>query len=104
MGDTHGFGPDREKARKELSQKVRRAEQFVEDQDSLNARRIDRRAEQSVEKRDALNERRREHRAAEQSVDVRDAVNAARRAHEQVTISVRLALRTLYTCALGCWE
>ena len=73
------FGPERRKAQKALSNVVSRAEQ-------------------SFQERDALNEGRRDHRAAEQpSVDARDALNARRRANEQVTISVRLALRALYT-------
>ena len=58
---------------------------------------MDRRAaEQSLDVRDALNALQIEHRA-EQSVDARDALNARRRANEQVTISVRLALRALFT-------
>jgi hypothetical protein len=109
---------------KALSQVALRAEQSAEERDAQNERRRDHRAAgQSVEQRDAQNERRRDRRAAEQtldvrdalnalqierragqSADVRDALNARRRANEQVTISVRLALRALYTCALGCWE
>ena len=100
---------------KALSQVALRAEQPAEERDAQNERRKDQRAQE----RDALNERRRDQRAAEQSVDVRDALNALqierragqsvdvrdalnamRRANEQVTISVRLALRALYACAL----
>ena len=108
VGNAEGMKP------KALSQVVLRAEQSAEEQDAQNERRRDHRAaEQSVEQRgaqnkrrkdqraqerDALNERRRDQREAEQpSVDARDALNARRRANEQVTISVRLALRVLYT-------
>ena len=85
-------GPERDKAQKALSQKVRQAELSVAERDALNERRRD----LSVDVRDALNALQIEHRA-EQSVDARDALNARRRANEQVTISVRLALRALYT-------
>ena len=76
---------------KALSQVVLRAEQSAEERDAQNERRKDQRAQE----RDALNERRRDQRAAEQSsVDARDALNARRRANAQVTISVRLAVRS----------
>ena len=68
------FGPERRKAQKALSQKVRQAELSVAEQYALNERRRDQRAAESVDTRDALNER--------------------RRANEQVTISVRLAVRS----------
>ena len=116
QGEALGFGPERDKAQKALSKEVSRAELSVQERNALNDGRKDQRAELSIQERDALNERRRDHRAAEQSVDVRDALNALqierragqsvdvrdalnprRRAKEQVTISVRLALRALYT-------
>ena len=91
------FGPERRKAQKALSQKVRQAELSVAEQDALNERRRDHRAaEQSLDVQDALNALQIERRAG-QSVLVRDALNERRRANEQVTISVRLALRALYT-------
>ena len=98
QGEALGLGPERDKARKALSKEVSRAEQSVEERHAQNERRKDLRAAELPEERDALNERRRDQRAAEQpSVDARDALNARRRANEQVTISVRLALRALYT-------
>ena len=91
------FGPERRKAQKALSQKVRQAELSVAEQDALNERRRDHRAaEQSLDVQDSLNALQTERRAG-QSVLVRDALNERRRANEQVTISVRLALRALYT-------
>ena len=76
---------------KALSKVVLRAEQSVQERDAQNERRRDHRAQE----RDALNERRRDQRAAEQSsVDAGYALNARRRANEQVTISVRLAVRS----------
>ena len=91
------FGPERRKAQKALSQKVRQAELSVAEQDALNERRRDHRAaEQSLDVQDALNALQIERRAG-QSVLVRDALNERRRANEQVTISVRLALRALHT-------
>ena len=79
QGEALGLGPERDKARKELSQEVCRAEL-------------------SLAERDALNERRRDQRAPEQlSVDARDALYARRRANEQVTISVRLHCALLHT-------
>ena len=90
------FGPERRKAQKALSQKVRQAELSVAEQDALNERRRDHRAaEQSLDVQDSLNALQTERRAG-QSVLVRDALNERRRANEQVTISVRLALRALY--------
>ena len=67
QGEALGLGPERDKAQKALSQKVRQAELSVAEQDARNERQTDRRAEHSVVVRDALNER--------------------RRANEQVTIS-----------------
>ena len=92
QGEALGLGPERDKAQKALSQKVRRAELPAEERGAQNERRKDQRAQE----RNALNnERRRDQRAAEQSsVDARDALNARRRANEQVTISVRLAVRS----------
>ena len=103
QGEALGFGPERDKAQKELYKKVSRAELSVEERDAQIERREDERAaEQSVDVRNALNALQIERRAElelelDQSVDVRDALNARRRANEQVTISVRLALRALYT-------
>ena len=75
QADPLGFGPERVKVRKALSQEVCQAELSVAERDAQNERQIERRAGLSV--------------------DARDAINARRRANEQVTISVRLALRVL---------
>ena len=98
QGEALGLGPERDKAQKALSQKVRQAEQSVAERHAQNERQKDLRAAEQPEERDARTERRRDQRAPEQlSVDARDALNARRRANEQVTISVRLHCALLHT-------
>ena len=98
QGEALGLGPERDKARKALSQEVCQAEQSLAERDALNERRRDLRAAEQPEERDARTERRRDQRAPEQlSVDARDALYARRRANEQVTISVRLHCALLHT-------